>query len=98
MTAEPISLISQNGFARTDRQLKLDVGTVDGPGLFRDMVLGRGWTPKRSPCSVRVSWAFGRPCWVQEVAQGALWNRAKSRLLGLVRVPRGAEYSPRQGV
>ena len=26
---------------QTDEQLKLDVGTVDGPGLYRDMVLSR---------------------------------------------------------
>jgi pyruvate dehydrogenase E1 component alpha subunit len=41
MTDEPILLISHDGSIQTDEVLKLDVGTVDGPGLYRDMVLAR---------------------------------------------------------
>ena len=41
MTDKPIFLISQDGSIQTDEVLKLDFSTVDGPGLYRDMVLAR---------------------------------------------------------
>lgn len=41
MIAEPITLIKQDGSIRSDEALKLDVGNIDGAGLFRDMVMAR---------------------------------------------------------